>query len=57
MTNYNSGSTYKLTPSEAQKLFSQGYVLIWEDNERKSGNHNHNKGEPETREYYLIGKW
>lgn len=41
---------YELTPSEAQELNKEGYVLRWIHKSE------HNKGEPNLRLYQLIGK-
>lgn len=54
---YQNGQVYMLTPNRAQELCNQGYVFIWKGHEKKSNNHQHNKGEPELREYEYIGKW
>lgn len=40
----------QLTPQEAQKIHSEKYVLRWIDKIP------HNKGEPELREYEIIGQ-
>jgi len=56
MKEFRANEMYDLKPEEVKELNKQGYVFVWVDHSRKSGNHHHSKGEPRIREYMFIGK-
>ena len=51
MADFQTGKEYELSPDEALRLCSKGYVL------KRTDGTEHHKGEPSIRKYQLLGKW